>query len=385
MRIFFLLSCLDLCISVLGMILYGVFTSTYGPIWIRNQYIVLNVILRLIFLVIICLLINGASKEAIGKSKYPARGQITDLKISNSSSTKVRFHFLCDGPKSEKPVFLFEGSASHGLADYLSLQMLLKKNGRRSCIWDKPGLGYSDYLTTDYKSHSDMFEYLVNSLGEKGPFELVGWGGGGTLIYEYAFKRPDNVKSLTFLDSPTFDMEFEIIKKLNNLSEDDTKKYKMSQYLSRKFLLGLINGLAVPFGFVSLFVPGYRVFYPELTDEVNWYFLTEKTWIAQEYLLNDLFFGKDAYTLKIDQSIPINLILTVKSDEQIKELICKKRGLDAEKCKYEIDSNRISIEYRTKLKDLSTKGNIYKCTMDDCDLGYYVGVGANYTVDILLK
>ncbi|CAF1158205.1 unnamed protein product, partial [Brachionus calyciflorus] len=57
----------------------------------------------------------------------------------------------------------------------------------------------------------------------------------------------------------------------------------------------------------------------------------------------------------------------------------------SEKCKYEIDSNRLSIDYRAKLKDLSLSGNIFNCTMDDCDLGYYVGLGANYTVDKLLQ
>ncbi|CAF0715670.1 unnamed protein product [Brachionus calyciflorus] len=491
MKKFFLFSCLDLSVGALGMLLYGIFTSTYGPIWIRNQYIglwlltilffysiqsiylelrtwpnkityfldvaffsitviltlilsifycisvridgivwgfyifavnltnvsilflkrhhlkyknpktpikkplfiliqtikVLNFILRLIFLVVICFMINGASKEAIGKSKYPARGQIVELKISNTSNTKVKFHFLCDGPKTDKPVFLFEGSGSHGMADYLSLQILLKKNNRRSCIWDKPGLGYSDYLTTDFKSHGDMYDYLIDSLGEKGPFELVGWGGGGSLIYEYASRRPENVRSLTFLDSGVFDMEFKIIKKLKNWSDSELEKYKKSEYFSRKSLFSLINGIGVPFGLMSSFIPGYKVYFNELTDEVNWYFLTEKTWITQEYLLYDVFYGKDAFELKINQSIPINIIMTVKSDEQIKEQICKKQGygFDSEKCKYEIDSNRLSIDYRAKLKDLSLSGNIFNCTIDDCELGYYVGLGANYTVDKLVQ
>lgn len=37
-RKFFLFSLFDLSVGVVGMLVYGILTSSYGPIWIRNQY-----------------------------------------------------------------------------------------------------------------------------------------------------------------------------------------------------------------------------------------------------------------------------------------------------------------------------------------------------------
>ncbi|RNA22554.1 hydrolase [Brachionus plicatilis] len=490
MRIYVFFSIIDLTVGSLGMLLYGIFTATYGPVWVRNQYIglwlltilffysiqslylelrtwstkfgyfldvvyfsisviltlilaifycippridgliwafyifavnltnvailflkrhhlnnlarpeskdfqyvimqivkVLNFLLRVIFLVVICFLINGASQEAIGKSRYPSRGKFVDLKISDSDSKTVKFHFLCDGPSSNKPLFLFEGSASHGLADYLSIQRLLKQNSRRSCIWDKPGLGYSDYLLTDIKSHYQLYDNLINSLDESGPYHFVGWGGGGSLIYEYAFNHPEKFESMIFIDAAPNDVEIQIRKKIKNWSDAQAEDYKNSLYSERKATFGAINGLGVPFGLMAPFSPNYEPFFPELSDEVKWYFLTEKTWITQEYFLKSALTGKDVFsTYKINQSIPINVITTVKSDDQIREK-CRKNGysVDSEKCKYDLDFNRELIVIRKSLKDLSSNGKLFECSDDECDLGFYVGKGANYTVDKLLQ
>lgn len=492
MRIFIFFSLIDLTVGSLGMLLYGIFTATYGPIWVRNQYIglwlltilffysiqslylelrkwstkigffidavyfiisviltlilaifycippridgliwsfyifavnltnvsiivlkrhhlknlkkkdtkglkyslklivkILNFFLRIIFICFICLLINGASQEAFGKSKYSPRGKLIDIKISGSSSDSktVKFHYLCDGPSSNKPVFLFEGSSSHGLADYLSIQRLLKQNNRRSCIWDKPGLGYSDYLLTDIKSYSQLYNNLIKSMGESEPFHFVGWGGGGGLIYEYASNYPEKFNSITFIDVAPGDVEIRIRKKIKNWSDSEAEDYKKSLYSSRRATFGVINGLGVPFGLMGPFSPNYQPFFSELSDEVKWYFLTEKTWITQEYFLKSLFNDKDVFNAyKINQSIPINLITTVKSDDQIREN-CKKIGLaiGSEECNYEIDYNKELIKIRKDLQKLSLNGKLFECKSNECDLGYYVGKGASYTVDKLLQ
>jgi hypothetical protein len=38
-RKYFIFSIVDFFVGSLGMLLYGIFTRTYGPIWVRNQYI----------------------------------------------------------------------------------------------------------------------------------------------------------------------------------------------------------------------------------------------------------------------------------------------------------------------------------------------------------
>jgi pimeloyl-ACP methyl ester carboxylesterase len=328
-------------------------------------------------------LLAGAITEGVGNAKYPARGKFADVNYGDGRTIKV--HYLCDGPvNSNQPVIMFEGSASHGLADYLSLQKLLKENNRRSCIWDKPGNGYSDYLYTGFKDYINMYHNMLTSFGENKPFALVGWGGGGLLIYHYAYEHPDMVKSLTFLDVAPANIEFKIPAELKNWTQAQVDDYKNKEFASRDALIKIINGLGVPWGLMSIFFPALKTYYSEFNDEATWYFLTEKTWITQEFFLKLIRNEIDYFeTLKIDQSIPVNVLMSYKSDQQIIDQVCKKRkyASDSSECVYEINSNKISIRERAKLVNLSTAGGkMINCTMDDCDLGYFVELGANYTV-----
>ena len=178
---------------------------------------------------------------------------------------------------------MFEGSASHSLSDYLSLQTLLKENNRRSCIWDKPGLGFSDYLYTDFKSFMTFYDNMINGFGEKGSYSFVGWGGGGEIIYEYASKYPQKVKDLTFLDTAPNNIEFEIPRILKNWTQNQYDEYKSRQLSSRFQLFRIINGLGVPWGLMSILTPASQsdTYYKQFSEQIRWSFLNEKTWITQ--------------------------------------------------------------------------------------------------------
>lgn len=171
------------------------------------------------------------------------------------------------------------------MGDYLGLQILLKQQNRRSCIWDKPGVGYSDYLYTEMKSYSSMYHNLITSLGETGPFDFVGWGAGGSIMYEYAYNHPEMFKSLTFIDVSPLDIEFTIPATLKNWTDAQKNQYKNSELASRMSLIKLINGIGVPFGLMQLVFPGYKSYFSNLYNEINWFYLIEKTWITQEYFL----------------------------------------------------------------------------------------------------
>ena len=101
------------------------------------------------------------------------------MKLDDNTDRHLKIHYLCDGPQnSSLPTFLFEGDDSHGLADYLSVQKLMKNNSLRSCIWDKPGLGFSDYLYDNMQNYSIIYHNFISSLNEKPPYIFVGWGAG---------------------------------------------------------------------------------------------------------------------------------------------------------------------------------------------------------------
>ena len=79
--------------------------------------------------------------------------------------------------------------------------------------------------------------------------------------------------------------------------------------------------------------------------------------------------------------------MSKKSDQQIKDNVCKNRKLDPDspECKFEIDSNNLMNKMKSDLLNLSKNGKLIECTEDVCNLGYFVGVGANYTVSKLLN
>ncbi len=60
------------------------------------------------------------------------------------------------------PVMIFESDGSHGLGDWLGILNALEMNGDyRVCVWDKPGLGWSDWMVSQQRSIEDYFPQLV--------------------------------------------------------------------------------------------------------------------------------------------------------------------------------------------------------------------------------
>jgi pimeloyl-ACP methyl ester carboxylesterase len=348
---------------------------------------VINVVLQVLFFIIFILLTMGSIIIGGLTVIYPPRGKFTTIDLGDGSGRSVTIHYLCDGPKnSSKPIFIFQGDATHGLMDYYGLHLLLKQNNRRSCIFDLAGLGYSDYMYLNTYAYDPMPYYhnMLKSFNESPPFIFVGWGGGGPTVYKYAIQHPEMVSSLTFLDVYPPRVEWLTPKILKNWTEDQYNSYVKSDLAGRNSLFGIINGLGVPWGLMPIFVPKSSV-YPESTaTEVNWYFLTDKTWSTQQVFLQLLANQTDPYTTAVNSSIKINNIMTVKSDQQIYTKICQPQNyaLNSSNCQYEIQANQLSIIWR---QNLTKFDNIVNCSMDSCNLGYYVYEGSNYTVQQLLN
>ena len=195
----------------------------------NTKYIIrtLIIILKIFGLLFLCFILSGSIVIGAGTVKYPARGNIANVALNDNTGRSLKIHYLCSGPKnSTEPVILFEGDGSHGLADYLILQDLLAQKNRRSCAWDKPGLGYSDYLYTDMTDYWLIYHNLIKQLNENGPFVFVAWGGGGQIVYEYASQHPEMIRSLIFLDVYPNNIEFKVPFILKNWTQTQYEQYK---------------------------------------------------------------------------------------------------------------------------------------------------------------
>jgi pimeloyl-ACP methyl ester carboxylesterase len=353
---------------------------------------ILIIIIKIFSLIITCFILSGSIVIGAGKLKYPARGKFIDIQLDDDdvSGRTLSIHYLCQGQINiSEPVFIFESDASHGLADFLLIQELLTKNNRRSCIWDKPGLGYSDYLYTDMKNYSKIYSNFIQKLNESSKYIFVGWGGGGELIYEFTFKYPNMVKSLVFLDVYPNGIEFKVPFILNNWTHNQLEEYKLNELNRRNQLFNLINGIGVPWGLMNYFIPLPEIIYSNFVYESNWYFLTEKTWTTQSYFLP--FVIKEQKNVfeeyKINNNITLNIISSFKTDKQIIENVCNKNNYanNSSKCLYEINSNRLYTYEKEKLVNLTNNGIIIRCELNECDQAYFIGIGVNFTVNNLLK
>ncbi|EFC39470.1 predicted protein [Naegleria gruberi] len=278
--------------------------------------IVVNVLLRFIFLIFLGLLISGSSAASNIKN-YPMKGKLISVPLNDGSGRSQNIHYLCEGPtEGNSFTFLFEGDFTHGYADYYDIQRYLTALGRRSCIYDKPGLGYSDYLYKDQKDESTFYYNFLTSIGEKTPYVMVGWGGGGHIIYKFALEHPELVKSLTFLDVFPPGIEFTSMKDLKNWSQEQFNTYKNQELRGRRTLFGIINGLAVPWGLMSIFVGSSSN--TSNADEITFWMSTEKTWITQSSVLDTAYADTGSYLKQnLTSTISVNLVVTKHDDNWV--------------------------------------------------------------------
>ncbi|KAG2388515.1 hypothetical protein C9374_000679 [Naegleria lovaniensis] len=347
--------------------------------------IVMHVMLRVLLLLFMILLMVGAINAAYIVN-YPMKGKLVKVELNDGSGRFQNIHYLCAGPKENNSfTFLLEGDFSHGYADYWDIQQHLTSLGRRSCIYDKPGLGYSDYLYKGQTDEATFYYNFLTSIGENMPFVLVGWGGGGHLIYKFAHKHPELVKSLTFLDVFPPGIEFTSIRDLKNLTQSQYEQYKSIDKQGRKTLLGIINGLGVPWGLMSIFVMENSK--NSNSKEIAFWMRTEKTWITQASQM-DLYFSQDSSSFlkqSLASNITINLVISKHNDTWVKtnNYVCKTKGTESQDCAFEIEKNNYYMKSQLEIVPTLNGGTITYCTDDSCGLSYYTFINPSYTASTL--
>lgn len=195
------------------------------------------------------------------------------------------------------------------------------------------------------------------------------------------------VHSLVFLDAYPVNIEFSVQRELRNWTMEQYESNVWETRKQRLQIVDIINTIGVPFGLIAFLLPSSTTQPAQFQNEQHWYFITEKTWITQrKYIENMNPYPANPFNSTISDSIPVHMILTTKSDEQVKNQICKPRGLDpiSEDCQYEIKSNQAYIQAAQNMVPRNG-GQLIPCTLDSCNQGYYIYDGSKYTVDTLLQ
>ncbi|MEO1657722.1 MAG: alpha/beta hydrolase [Pseudomonadota bacterium] len=145
------------------------------------------------------LMIFGATSVQLAmndvKSAYPMPGKLVDI---GSTTT----HLWCEGPlvDGEAPIVWLSGS--YGQALWMKPLHDRIKEERRSCMIDRPGLGWAGAASLP-RSVDQVLEETHATLikgGEQAPFVMIGHSYGGLYSANFADAYPDDVEAVVLLD-----------------------------------------------------------------------------------------------------------------------------------------------------------------------------------------
>lgn len=143
------------------------------------------------------LLVLGASlnayKHAEIRAAHPPPGKIVDV-------NGIGIHVWCGGDNSEQTVLLIPGG--YGQALWFAHIKKALESHYRTCLIDRPGLGWSEARPLENETElvmSEMRDALL-AAGEKFPITIVGHSYGGFYAANFAAAYPEDVSAIVLLD-----------------------------------------------------------------------------------------------------------------------------------------------------------------------------------------
>ncbi len=125
------------------------------------------------------------------------------ITATDVDTDRLRQHCLVRGPADGTPVVLVHGNLSTAL--FFDELMAAAPAHLRLVAPDMRGFGRTEPLPIDatrgLRDWSDDVAALVAALDLPAPVHLIGWSTGGGAIMQYAIDRPDEVASLTLIDT----------------------------------------------------------------------------------------------------------------------------------------------------------------------------------------
>jgi pimeloyl-ACP methyl ester carboxylesterase len=343
--------------------------------WTGIVLLYLLLAIAFIFLILNC---YGTWVLAAGVLAYPPPGQITTTQAATTGLAQD-IHWQCLGFKQPgQPTIVFESDGSHGVTDFYCLFESLAAKGKRVCIWDKPGLGWSspiqsgqDFFSVEGMSQGEAQYLSALPVQDRDPLVMIGWGGGGANVFSYASRHQDKVKALGFIDvyPPNFEWN-----PANPSYKPGEKEQALAQRLS---FMAIIRGLGVPSGLVSLFTGGDSTYRPANKAGVQrWTYNTGKTWTAQAYyMLNPAFANDLNWTAESVGNIPLLNMITQWNTTTVEQnnYWCKTNGVSSTECQQAIASNTFAVSGKEALTSLGGTGSkSVGCTEYACNQGSLV-------------
>jgi len=133
-----------------------------------------------------------------GAGFHPDRGELVDI-------GGRRLRAVSAGPARDRPLIVLECGAFGCAADWAVVQGRLAAKGMASLAYDRAGLGYSDPgpAPRDGAAIADDLTLLLERLGERGPYVMVGHSMAGLLLRVFVPRHRDRVLGVVLVDAAT--------------------------------------------------------------------------------------------------------------------------------------------------------------------------------------
>eukprot|EP01112_Ceratiomyxa_fruticulosa_P010676 TRINITY_DN2835_c0_g1_i1.p1 TRINITY_DN2835_c0_g1~~TRINITY_DN2835_c0_g1_i1.p1 ORF type:complete len:507 (-),score=78.84 TRINITY_DN2835_c0_g1_i1:94-1614(-) len=300
-----------------------------------RAFVIFFAILKACSVLFLILMLGGAWTLGAGYIKYGPRGKFVHVEYASGRTQKI--HYLCEGPTdldNNTHTFWFEVGGGHTMCDFYGLHEYIVANNRRSCIYDRPGLGWSGYFIPN---QPDWYYQMLVQTGEKAPFILVSWAGGADYTLNFANEHPSMVSSYVMLDVAGANEEWDGMQNVSDWTDAQRDQYEKEQLKSRYALFDAIRAVATPFGWMPFFLPNDPNYIPrDRYDEFRWHQYLEKHWASQFFMLKD----------EVDHGSPLDDVTSFPStvnvvsiySTQSNETLCgsQKLALDSDDCKMQI-------------------------------------------------
>lgn len=176
-------------------------------------------------------------------------GQLIKIKLSTGQTPSVNYNCTTVPFNGTLlPTFWLEGSAAHGIVDFLGLQhSLAVTHGRNSCSYDPANFGWSDNLYSSLENDYSYFSSLLKALNKQDEeIILVGWGDGAKYSLIHANENPDITKAFIILDASPDGIEWFDEQRKRKWDEKQMLDYRANDLSGRIVLSQIILALAIP-------------------------------------------------------------------------------------------------------------------------------------------
>ncbi|KAJ3357072.1 hypothetical protein GGF32_001194 [Allomyces javanicus] len=349
-----------------------------------------NSVLR-VFSVLFAVLLTAGAVVAATASTYAMPGKLFSVTLPDGRTQ--RLHVLCDGPANpQQPVFWFDSSDAHGVVDFLGVQYYLATvHNRRSCIYDRPSFGWSDFYYANQAADS-WYPQLVDATGEKTPMIMVGWGGGGYDVVKFQQQNPSKVAGVTFLEVSADDIEFRTSQNVNGWDDATAAAKRELDLAGRVTLSRIILGLAIPWGLIPIFIGGdYSKYVPQdKAGQFRAQSFSDKMWTRQLVVIQAMQ-SRPVLQVRDDllrsttlpAALPFLHVLANRTDAQ--QCAASNQALGSAACTNTIRSAQFQFQERLAMTRALSANALYRwCTDADCALDFPTKK-ARYVADTLVE